>query len=397
MNDSDEVRYELNAINTEAGQEIVRVNRAWRDQKEISLAAKSASNVTKRDAALSALHPAYHLGEGIAKAAHATKDQVINAVPASWRKSLRMHFDSLPAVPKEVTHVIMFTTLSSIMLYCQCLGNGQSAHEAGKAVLSTAPAMAGFGAFVAGAQKFIGVPLVKNIIQGLMAEADAVQISLLGASVASFFVGVTWDFCGNCMQLKRDGKWWDFGGRLLRSFASNAVKGALYGAVAFFCPVPVTVAVCVFGAFADNDMRQKYEDLKQPYYVSFAKFVWGTVTFVPRSMIDIFTANEDKAELEDCRDEMLDKHCPSLVCSVTYERLKDPVYLNGAVVSRYVAERRVNQDGVDFYNDCEVTLEDIKPLPELARLLRKADRVLKKVRAGDMKKSEKEEVTFIDF
>lgn len=397
MNDFEEAQHELNAINAEAGREIVRMNRAWREQREISLAAKSASNATKQDAALSALHPSYHLGEGIAKAAHATKEQVINAIPASWKKTMRMHFDSLPDIPREAIHVVIFTALSSIMLYCQCVGDGQSAQEAGKAVLSTAPAMAGFGAMVAGAQRYIGVPLVKNIIQGLMAEADAVQISLLGASVASFFIGVTWDFCGNCMQLKRDGKWLQFGDRLLRSFASNAVKGALFGAVAFFCPVPVTVAVCVFGAFAENDMRQKYKDLNQPYYISLAKFVWGTVTYVPRSMIGIFTASENQAELEDCRADMLDKHCPSLVCSVTYERLEDPVYLNGAVVSRYIAERQVNQLGRDFYNDCEVTLEDIKPLPEFARLLRKADQVLKKVRAKDMEKPEKDKVKSFDF
>lgn len=384
MDDLGLARLELSKLNVEAGREIMRMNRAWREQREISLAAKPVNSSTMNDSVASAIHPSTHLSEGISKSVPVTKEKIISIVPDYWKDSIRTQLDALPDVPAEVTHVVMFTTLSSIMLFCQCLGDGQTRAEACRTVIYSAPAMAGFGVIVAAIQKYVGVPLVKNIVQGLMAEADVVEIGLLGSCVSSFFVGITWDVIGNCMQLKKDGKWGDFGDRLLHSFASNSVKAILYGAVAFFCPVPMTVLICIFGAFAEDDMRQKYRDLKQPYYVSLGDFIFRTVMYVPHSMYDILFATDDEVEnLEDFRLELFERNCPALVCSVTYEVLDDPVYLNGAVVSRYIAERQVNHLGTDFYNNGMVTLADIKELPEFRRLIRKADKILAQVRTVD--------------
>ena len=377
---------DLCKINTQAGREILRMNRARRQEQEISLAAKASSDAAKKDAALASLHPSSHLGDSIVKGAHVGKEEILKHVPKHWQKPMRMHFDSIPDIPPEATQVVIFTALSSVLLFCQCTGDGQTAAEAAKTVLSTTPAMAGFGVMIATVQKFIGVPLVKNIMQGLMLEND-VQIGLLGASLSSFFVGVTWDFCSNCMQLKEDGNWWEFGDKMLRSFVSNSFKAALYGTVAFYGAVPLTVAVCVFGAFAEEDMRQKYRDHQQPYLTSLGKFLWRSVTFVPCSMYNIAFASDDETRrLIDLRRELIEDHCPSLICSVTDEKLENPVYLNGLVVSRNIAVRQINSKGRDFYNE-EAVLEDIKELPEFERLLRKADRIVKAVREGEAQRN----------
>jgi hypothetical protein len=378
------VRLELNKLNAEANRVTTRMNRAYRERREISLAAKPVSSSTKKASTMSAIGPSAHIGDGFTKSELVTKEKVMNIVPNSWKDFIQAQLDALPEMTREVTHVVMFTSLSSILLFCQCVGDGQTKAEACKTVLYTTPAMAGFGLVVASVQKFVGVPLVKHILQGLVAESDIAKISLLGSCVSSFFVGIAWDIIGNCMQLMRDHNLKEFGDRFLRSFASNSFKAILYGAVASFCPTPITVLVCIFGAFAEDDMRQKDRDLNQPYYISLGDFIFRTAMFVPYTMYDMLLAtDEEMADVDNFRLELFDRNCPALVCSVTYDVLDDPVYLNGAVVSRYIAERQVNHLGRDFYNDREVTLDDIKELPEFRRLLRKADKILQKVRTVD--------------
>mmetsp|Transcript_17204 Transcript_17204/g.28789 ORF Transcript_17204/g.28789 Transcript_17204/m.28789 type:complete len:379 (+) Transcript_17204:16-1152(+) len=372
---------ELRSINSDAGRVTLRQNRAWNGRREFTQAAKPIRKATKINAATAAIHPALQGAEAIVEA-------VVNLFSKDWQGYIRAQFAALPDMPGEAKLIFVFTTLSSLVLFCKCRNEGQSFTEAMKSALGTVAPYAGIATMLATIQKYIGNPLAKNIMQGLMAEADVVATGILGASISGFIAGMTWDLVENCMKLKKNGDWRDFGDRMLKSFVSNATKGVIYGAIAVFCPVPLTVAVCIFGAFAEADMLEKFKDHKQPYVVSLGQFVWRTVTYVPYSMYDLLIASEDEVKEQYAyRLELLECHCPSLVCSVTYEILDDPVFLNGAVVSRDIAERQVNQLGRDFYNDREVTLEDIKELPELARLVRKAKRIVEGLRdANDQPK-----------
>jgi hypothetical protein len=204
---------------------------------------------------------------------------------------------------------------------------------------------------------------LKAATQALAIETFESTLSLIASGLIGFFVTILWDIFVTIYDNSGKGHsmmdWIGLLGQsLLTSFQHNSLQALSCTAIAYICPAWATILICAFTSISIAQLKETARQRNESIYFTASKAALEIIAFVPQTLWYTFVGYPV----------FRGEYPEVFLCEVTYELLDDPVFFRGYVVSRSVAQRRLNDSGRDFYN-MPATPDDVLPIPKLKTIV----------------------------
>lgn len=292
----------------------------------------------------------------------------ITSLQESVTKAINKITDGDPQKKKFFALIVFSLVIAMTSAFISSRDNDLTYTETLQQMLMTVFPTITFGALFACIQSLSANQLIlglKYATQALAVETFESTLSLLASGLVGFFVTILWDvFVAIYDNYDKNHSAIDWilllGKSLLTSFEHNSLQAACCTAVAYLCPAWATVLICAFASIYISQLKETSKMRNESIYYTVSRTTWSYIAVIPQtlwySLVGYPAFRGDYPEV--------------FLCEMTFELLNDPVFFRGYIVSRYVAERRIDEYGRDFYN-LPATADDIIPMPQLSNVIDK--------------------------
>jgi hypothetical protein len=208
---------------------------------------------------------------------------------------------------------------------------------------------------------------LKTITRALAIETFSSTLSLLASGLIGYFITILWDiFVAIHSDLNRNHSMmgWVFFicKSLFNSSLDNSLQLLACSTIALLCPAWATLLISFLVSIPILQLKETARHRNESIYFTASRATWNIIAFIPETLWYTLVGYPTRTSIA--------QYPQAFLCESSSELLEDPVFFRGYIVSRSVAQTRVERDGCDFHG-LPATSADVIPIPTLKAIIEK--------------------------